>query len=296
MGVKSELDTLYNTNILFDEPLSKHTYYKLGGNARIFAYPKTFKDLSELIFIAQNWGLKYFIIGNGSNVLASDSGFDGVCICTKFLDGINIENDKIRCCAGVVLSNLLSVLKDNCLSGLENLAGIPATVGGAVFMNAGANGGEISDKIISVQTLKDGRLKKYRQNECEFSYRNSIFQKNGEIILSVDFALEKRDYDECFNKLKESKRNRINMPTRNNCGCVFRNPLNAYAGELIERAGLKGYSIGGATVSKEHANFILTNINAKSMDVYNLINYVKNSVKDKFNVDLLEEVRFLGDF
>lgn len=296
MGVKNEILTLYNTEILFDEPLSKHTHYKLGGKAKFFTLPKTVKDLNEIIFIAKTENLRYYVLGNGSNVLASDDGFDGVVICTKYLDKITVEDDKVSCASGVKLPVLLSLLKDNCLTGLEQLIGIPATVGGATYMNAGANGVQISDRIISVQTLSDGRLKKYKKSQCGFNYRDSIFQKNDEIILSVNFSFDKAEYQTCSDRLSENFNLRKKFPTRNSCGCIFKNPLGAYAGELIEKAGLKGFSIGGATVAEEHANFILTSENTRANDVYKVINHVKNTVKSKFNVVLREEVKYLGDF
>lgn len=296
MCVRQEILALYNTEVFFDEPISKHTHYKLGGKAKYFACPKTVKDLYELLFIANTEGVKYFILGNGSNVLASDNGFDGIIICTKYLDFINIENDKARCFSGVKLSTFLTTLKDNCLSGLEYLAGIPATIGGATFMNAGAHGGCISDRVVSVQTICDGKLKKYYSNECDFSYRNSSFQRNNEVILSVDFLLEKSDYEICKSKLEHFYKLRKYLPKKNNCGCIFKNPIGTYAGKLIEQAGLKGATIGGASVSSEHANFIETSDGATSIDVYKLINYVKDVVYKEYNVKLIEEVKFLGDF
>jgi UDP-N-acetylmuramate dehydrogenase len=199
--------------------------------------------------------------------------------------------------SGASLEKLIRFNAEHKLTGLEALSGIPASVGGAVVMNAGAFGKTISDHIVEVETLVDGRIKKYLKDECKFIYRGSKFSSKKEVIISATFSFERGERENIEQREKaymESRRNK--QPVGKSCGSVFKNPENISAGELIERANLKGLTIGGARVSDKHANFILTNSSATATDVHNLILHIKEKIQKDFGVFLNEEVEYLGEF
>ena len=199
--------------------------------------------------------------------------------------------------AGVSLGKLIDFTKNHGLTGLEALSGIPATVGGAIVMNAGAFGYNISDKITTVETLCDGKIKKYYKDDCKFIYRGSRFLGKKEVVVSANFSLKEQDREKIDTSIKSFIDLRLKMqPTGKSCGSVFKNPKNEIAGRLIDKAGLKGLRIGGATVSTCHGNFILTSGNATAKDVYQLISVVKARVKNQFDIELKEEVEYVGEF
>lgn len=274
------------------EPLSNHTTYRTGGLSRYFIEPYNLSELFAALKFAKD--KNFFILGAGSNVLFSDKLFDGVVISLKKLNRyVIIKNDKLICGAGCLLDNVINFSVSNNLSGLENLSGIPGSVGGAIYMNAGAFDIEIKDFLTSVKIMDfSGNIKVYKKNDLNFAYRSSGLKD--EIVVEAVFTLRK---GECLeNKRVEilKKRDEKQPLEYPSCGSVFKRPKEGFAGALIENCGLKGYSIGGAEVSKKHANFIINKGNATSSDIYNLINYVKEAVYKKYGIILEEEVKLIN--
>ncbi len=297
MGFKEELLEFTQAKILFDEPMKKHSGYGLGGSAKYYIVTDNLYTIKEIISLCACNGEKLKIIGNGSNILVSDVGFNGVILNTSGLKDIEFLQDKIRVSSGVQLSKLIRFSMEKGLSGLEPLTGIPATVGGAIVMNAGAFGHTISDYLVSVEVLTDGKIVVYNKEDCGFRYRKSNFYNKNQFVISATFQLEKGDKSLIQSNIENYKELRKNMhPTGRSCGSVFKNPKTTYAGALIECAGLKGFSVGGATVSNKHANFIVVDDNAKAQDVYSLIQSIKNTIKNVYRIELNEEIEFIGDF
>ncbi|MBQ8426983.1 MAG: UDP-N-acetylmuramate dehydrogenase [Clostridia bacterium] len=286
-----------HAKVLYDEPMKKHTSYGVGGNASCFVEADSLYTLSEVVSFAKDNKIPFKVLGNGTNVLVSDRGYKGIIICLTKLNDVFFVRDEIRAMAGVNLSKLIKFAKDHRLSGLEALSGIPATVGGAVVMNAGAFGHNISDKITSVETLHNGKIKKYYREECNFCYRGSRFFGKKEVIVSANFKLKESNREFILSGIKSFSELRTSIqPSGKSCGSVFKNPRPETAGRLIDKAGLKGYSIGGASISNRHGNFITTAGKATASDVYELITYVKKKIKDEFGIELKEEVEFVGEF
>lgn len=274
------------------EPLSIHTTYRTGGLSRYFIEPYNIYELFTALKFAKD--KTFFILGAGSNVLFSDKLFDGVVISLIKLNRyVIIKNDELICGAGCFLDSVINFSISNNLSGLENLSGIPGSVGGAIYMNAGAFDIEIKDFLTSVKIVDfSGVIKIYKRNDLNFAYRSSGLKD--EIVVEAVFNLKKGKYLE--NKRVEilKKRDEKQPLEYPSCGSVFKRPKEGFAGALIENCGLKGYSIGGAEVSKKHANFIINKGNATSSDIYNLINYVKEVVYKKYGILLEEEVKLVN--
>ena len=297
MRLKKELENFTLAKIYFDEPMSKRTSLGVGGKAKYFAEVDSLHGLNSLITLANDYGAKVKILGNGTNVLVSDKGFDGLIISTKKLSDVFFKREEIRAMAGAGLDKLARFARDNRLSGLETLVGIPATVGGAVVMNAGAFGHNISDHITTVETLCQGKIKIYDKEECKFNYRKSRFLGKNEVVISACFLLKEIDKSLILAREKSYQEVRNAMqPLGKSCGSVFKNPKPYTAGQLIDKAGLKGVSLGGATVSEKHGNFITTKSRTTASDVYALINIIKDKIKGEFGIILEEEVEFVGDF
>ncbi len=298
MGENAHLLNSLTKNFEFNKPLASFSGYKTGGNAFAFFEPKSLKSLCECIDFCKEYGLEYKIIGKGSNLLISDNGYKGIVISLKKLSGIEFyKGGEIRVGAGVNLSKLIDFCAINGLAGIETLAGIPASVGGATVMNAGAFLTCISDFITVVETVKNGKFYRIDKNDCNFSYRKSKFLHSKEIVVSVRFLFNKDSSSSIRAKIENYLLKRKNLqPQGRTCGSVFKNPKGYYAGELIERASLKGVRIGGAEISKKHANIIVANKNCTSQDVYKLIRLVKYEVFSKFHIKLNEEIEYLGDF
>lgn len=279
--------------------LSDYSSFRIGGRAKYFFLANNEKDLVLAIKAAKKKRLPFFVLGGGSNLLISDKGFKGLVIKiqnTKY----QILNTKIITEAGVSLSLLLNETIKRNLTGLEWAAGIPGTVGGAVNGNAGAFGKSMKDitKTVTVLEIPNKfKIKKYKNKECYFGYRDSLFKKKKDlIIVSAELQLKKGKKNEIKKKIEEyleyKKRTQpLNYPS---AGSVFKNPAGFSAGELIEKAGLKGKKIGNAKISEKHANFIVNLGNAKAEDVIKLIKLIKREVKNKFRVKLEEEIQYLG--
>lgn len=281
-------------DVLEYEPMSKHTTYRVGGKARYFVYPKNEIGLMRLFELANEYQVKTKVVGKGSNLLVSDEDYDGMVISLdRYFNEVIFEEDKVSVYAGQSIIYLAHEAMKRGLSGLEFASGIPGTVGGACFMNAGAYKSEIKDVIDAIWVLKDGNCVWMRPEECEFGYRTSIFKKNPSwVILAVRFHLTKKDSQE-IKELMDSRRQRrldsqpLNKPS---AGSVFKNPENVPAWKLIDDAGLRGYKIGGAMVSEKHSNFIVNEDKASAQDILSLIELIQNTVNEKFHVTLKTEV------
>lgn len=285
----------FRGNIAISEPLSRFTTFRIGGPADYYLEPKDKTDLLKLIEYLREINYPYILIGNGSNILISDEGIRGAAINLEYgFTKIEVSKNKVYAEAGVRLSKFVDVCIEHSLVGVENLAGIPGTLGGAILMNAGAYGGEISDFIKTVEVLDEGKIKILKKEECGFSYRKSNLE--GKIILSAVFELPIGNKELAKQRRKELllKRNQSQPVELPNAGSIFKNPPNDYAARLIEQAGLKGLTIGGAKISEKHANFIVNFNNASANDVIELMKIVQETVQKKFGILLEPEIRLLG--
>lgn len=284
--------------LIQNEKLAKHTSFKIGGPADIFLMPDTESLLQEMISQVTDLNLKYMLIGGGNNLLFSDSGFRGVIIYTGKLNKIHIENNIITAQCGVSLRDLTEFSLQHSLSGLEFACGIPGSVGGAVFMNAGAYGGEMKDVIISVDFLDhDNILRKHGLRGHNFDYRTSIYQQRNYLVLEAKFKLtpkNRKDIEATMDDLQARRKAKqpLEYPS---AGSVFRRPDGYFVGKLIDDCGLRGYSIGGAQISEKHSGFIINKGHASAQDVIKLINYIKDTVMCKFQVKLHTEVRIMDE-
>jgi UDP-N-acetylmuramate dehydrogenase len=285
-------------NILENEPMISHTSFKIGGNADFFVSVSSEKELSELLVFAKENGLEVTVMGNGSNMLVGDKGIRGLVIqIGSEMTDIKTDGETVWAQAGVLMSKLASVLLRENLSGFETLSGIPGTLGGGIFMNAGAYGGEIKDIVSKVTYIDEkGQLHTVLGAECDFGYRHSIFCDGGKYIVSAELSMKKGNYEEIkalmadYNKRRSDKQP-LAMPS---AGSTFKRPDGYFAGKLIQDAGLMGYSIGGAAVSEKHAGFVVNKGGASAADVLELIKYIQKTVREKFGVELEPEVRLIG--
>ena len=306
-------------NIQKNIPLAPYTTFKIGGPAKFFVEAKSESDIADSIDYAKNNNKDFFIFSGGSNLLVSDNGLDGLAIKISN-SSIEIKDREVFCGAGTSLSQLAMETAKNNLGGLEWAAGIPGTVGGAIAGNAGAFGGEISDNLIEVKTLsvEEGKLMTFEKKDCDFGYRNSLFKKNSGkfILISAVFDLEAGKREESEKKIGDIiKKRKEKQPRYPSAGSFFKNPvvnkeeiINKFerdtglkikddkipAGWLIEEVGLKGKKIGGAKVSEKHSNFIINTGNATAEDVIILSSLIKEKVRDRFGIQLEEEVRLIG--
>ena len=273
--------------------LSKNSTFKIGGKASIVVEPSGVEEILKIIDILTTYKVKYLVVGNASNILYGDGGYDGVIIKTHRLNHIEFHGTNVIAYAGVNINTLVLESVNRGLGGLEDAYLIPATIGGAVKMNASSSRFVASDVVDSVLVYSDGKIKLLSNSECEFGYRQSIF-KDTDIILRVQFKLHKADKTELKNRLKEivDYRNTI-VPKLPSAGCVFKNPIGYSAGKLIEEADLKGYSIGGAMISNKHANIITNCGGASSEDVKNLIKHIRSEVKRLFDINLELEIKII---
>lgn len=284
----------------FNESMSKHTTFKTGGNAGAYIEPATEEELADIVGLCKNNGIRYFILGNGSDMLVSDKGYDGIIISTARLNNIyRISDCVIEAQSGILLSELSKELAKLSLKGFEFACGIPGTLGGAVVMNAGAYGPEMIDVIKDVKILeRDGQIVWLSPKELDLSYRHSNIVQKQRVVLSVRIELEIGSYDEIQALMDDLTNKRVEKQPLEypSAGSTFKRPAGYFAGKLISDAGLAGYRVGGAAVSKKHCGFIINEDNATSSDVYNLICDVQKIVKEKFGVELEREVKLLGDF
>ena len=279
--------------------LSSCTSFRTGGPADLAAYPGNSKELGELLRLCRQEGVPCYILGNGTNVLAPDEGFRGVVILTSEMREISIKEETgvVKAGAGVLLSTLSMECAKRSLTGLEYARGIPGSVGGAVVMNAGAYGGEVKDSLISVTVMsgEGGEPFKMKAEELELGYRHSIIPERGFVVLEAEFELVKGDHDSIFALMDElSARRKEKQPLEYpSAGSTFKRPEGYFAGKLIEDAGLKGFSVGGAQVSEKHAGFVINKGGATSADIMNLIKEVQRRVYEASGVMLEPEVKFM---
>lgn len=301
LGVYDYLNTIIpKEDILLDEPMKKHTTFRVGGNADAVVKIRSKEQLSKLLSYFAIVEQPYFILGNGSNILVSDNGYEGVIlkICSDFAD-VKVDGDVITAQAGALLSTIASVALKNSLSGFEFASGIPGTIGGAVVMNAGAYGGEMKDVVTYVEVMStEGEIFTIDNARMEFGYRTSAIKERNFIVLEVGLKLSKGDNDAIKAKMDELAAQRkekqpLEYPS---AGSTFKRPEGYFAGKLIMDAGLRGYCVGGAQVSEKHCGFVINKSNATAADVYEVICDVKEKVRDKFGVTLEPEVIFLGEF
>ena len=292
-----EIEKNTSAKVVLNEPLKKHTTYGIGGPAEIMTFPNCKNELIQIVRIAKNMNQPITILGSGSNILISDRGIKGLVLSLKnTLRLIEVNNQKMYAECGAMLGKIVKQAVKNDLIGLENLNGVPGTLGGALVMNAGAWGGEISENLVKVELIdKNGELKSLQKNEINFSYRNSSFNKK-DILLSAEFFLKKFD-KEVINKNfvdAQSGRKFTQPLNKRSAGSLFKNPKGNSAGKLLDEAGLKGFNIGDARISDKHANFFINEGNATSDDMLLLIKKAHKTVRDKFEIDLELEVKLIG--
>ena len=289
-----------NCIVRYDEPLKNHTTFKIGGNCIALIEPREVSDIVETIKICRENNIKFFVIGNGSNLLVPDEGYNGVIIKLKGeFSTIQVEGEYLIVNSGAKLSEVYTVAYENSLTGFEFASGIPGTIGGAIYMNAGAYGGEMKDIVESVEVLDldNFELRELKNEELEFSYRKSIIQRKNYIVTIIKLKLQKGNKEE-INAVYEDLRERRNSKQPLNfgsAGSTFKRPEGHFASKLIEDAGLKGYHINDAWVSEKHSGFIVNKENASFKEVMELIEYVQKVVFEKFGVKLETEVRILKD-
>ena len=289
-----------NCVVRYDEPLKSHTTFKIGGNCIALIEPREISDIIEAVKICRKNNIKFFVIGNGSNLLVPDEGYNGVIIKLKSeFSKIEVEGDYLIVNSGAKLSEVYTVAYENSLTGFEFASGIPGTIGGAIYMNAGAYGGEMKDIVESVQVLDldNFELRELKNEELEFSYRKSIIQRRNYIVTTIKLKLQKGNKEK-INAVYEDLRERRNSKQPLNfgsAGSTFKRPEGHFASKLIEDAGLKGYHINDAWVSEKHSGFIVNKGNASFKEVMELIEYVQKVVFEKFGVKLETEVRILKD-
>ncbi len=297
--VKDHIENNTESKVMVNELMKNHTTYGIGGPADLFVLPSNKEDLIKVFEISKEYKQEVNVIGSGSNLLVSDGGVRGIIICIKnCLNGIDVEDNKIYAECGVMLGKLVKYSIKNNLKGLENLIGVPGTLGGALIMNAGAWGGEISNCLESVELIDPdtNEVITVAKSEIDFSYRSSSF-KNGSILLSALFNMDYSDKQIIEDNSKVAQFGRKDTQPLNyrSAGSVFKNPSKEQpAGMLIDQAGLKGLTIGGAQISEKHANFFINKENAKANDMLMLIKKAKNTVKEKFDVDMKLEVKLMG--
>lgn len=295
---QNKLKKLTDIEIFYNEPMKNHTTFKIGGPADIFITVKSTPCLKEVVLLCKQYGIPYTIVGAGSNLLVSDMGIRGVVI--KYVSKkIEVDSNIIYADSGITLSALSKFALSHSLTGIEFAGGIPGLLGGAVYMNAGAYGGEMKDVILESEYLDaSGEIKTVANEEHHFDYRHSIYTGTDKFILSAKLKLthgDKEQISETMNELLKRRNDKqpLNFPS---AGSVFKRPEGFFAGKLIEDSNLKGYSIGGAKVSEKHAGFIVNTGNATASDVRKLVEHIRETVLKNFNVELVCEIKMIGEF
>lgn len=283
------------TKILLNEPMKNHTSFKIGGPADILIMPATIDDVKKVIDYAKD--IPLYIIGNGSNLLVNDDGIKGIVLkISTCLNDVEVKEDCIVAGAGATLAFVSNVAKKNSLTGMEWACGIPGSIGGAVYMNAGAYGGEMKDIVVETTYINENNEIVTIDNQAHnFSYRRSIFTNTKNVILQTKLKLQKGNQEEIEAKMKElleqrRKKQPLEYPS---AGSTFKRPEGYYVGKIMDDLGLKGYTIGGAQVSEKHGGFIINTGNATAKDVKDLIEYVVNKVKKEYNIELEPEVKMI---
>ena len=297
---KGLCNILGEENVQRNEELKKHTTFRIGGPADYFVSPETVEELKNVIILCQEKKIPYYILGNGSNLLVGDKGYRGVIIqIYKKMNQISVEGEFLYAQAGALFSKIAAAAVREGLTGFEFASGIPGTLGGAVMMNAGAYGGEMSHVLKSVDVLtKDGEIKTLSLEELELGYRTSVISKNGYIVLSAVISLQKGNIEEIQALMNDLKERRVTKQPLEfaSAGSTFKRPEGYFAGKLIQDSGLQGYRIGDAQVSEKHCGFIVNRGNATAAQIEELIAHVQDTVEEKFGVRLETEVKRIGEF
>lgn len=297
--IKKRLSQIPGCKVKDNEPLYPYTSFKIGGPADILVEPADIDSLQEVMQVAAEAQVPYFILGKGSNLLVGDLGIRGLVIVMNQLSQIQVLGTRLRAGAGVTLAKLAVHALEAGLTGLEFASGIPGTLGGAVVMNAGAYDGEMKDVITQVIALTPaGERRTISNADAEFAYRHSIFQENGWIVAEVELELCKGETEKIRAKMNElNSRRKEKQPLEYpSAGSTFKRPTGYYAGGLIEQSGLKGYSVGDAQVSEKHAGFVINRGKASAVEVLRLIRHVQQTVYEQHGVNLEPEVRLVGEF
>jgi UDP-N-acetylmuramate dehydrogenase len=283
--------------VLIDEPMRNHTSFKIGGPAKAVIQPDSIEKIQKVVSLLDQYKIKYYILGNGTNVLFPDEGYNGIVVkIADSLSEIRIEGDKVYAQAGALLSRVSKMSARASLAGLEFASGIPGSIGGAVVMNAGAYGGEMKDVVIEVTVIdQQGHLKVYKNDALKFGYRTSVIKEKGYTVLHTVMQLREGGYDEIWNKIdelnvKRTTKQPLHLPS---AGSTFKRPPGHYAGKLIEDAGLKGLTFGGAQVSDLHCGFVVNIDQATYDDVVTLMKIVRDTVYEQFGVELEPEVKII---
>lgn len=290
-------DIVGDWRVQMDFPLSRLTTFRIGGPAAYVVTPSSIDELKKVLLVCRENGLKRLVIGKGSNILASDEGFQGVIIrLDSEFQRVRIQNCIVEAESGISLSSLAKKAADKGLSGLEFASGIPGSLGGAIYMNAGAYGGEMKDVLQEVTVIDMlGDLKHLDRSELEMGYRSSILQYKSWVVVRGILQLEEKDPAEIKAKMQElTERRNVKQPMdMPSAGSVFKRPEGHFVGTMIEEAGLKGYQVGGAMVSQKHAGFIVNTGDATCRDVTELIRHIQKVIKEQYGVELTPEVRYL---
>lgn len=290
---------IYSENqIEFNANMSEHIYFKVGGPADVLLIPKAKEQIVRTIKVCKENNIPYYVIGNGSNLLVKDGGIRGVVIKLTELNNIDISEGKVIAETGALLKDASKIALEHNMTGLEFACGIPGSIGGAVFMNAGAYNGEIADVIESAEVLtEDGRIINYTKEELNLGYRTSRVMEEKAIVLEAVFALQGGEHEKIKARVddlteKRESKQPLEYPS---AGSTFKRPEGHFAGKLIQDAGLKGYSIGGAAVSQKHSGFVINKGGATAKDILDLIAHIQSEVKNQFGVELHPEVRIIGE-
>ncbi|MDD7739466.1 MAG: UDP-N-acetylmuramate dehydrogenase [Lachnospiraceae bacterium] len=287
-------------SVLTEEPMSRHTTFRVGGPADYFVSPHNEQEILGVQKICEEAGIPWFVVGNGSNLVVSDKGYRGVILSVyKNFQGILVDGCRIEAGAGAMLSAVSHAAKDNSLTGMEFASGIPGTLGGAVMMNAGAYGGEMQQIIDTVKVMTpEGEVKTLEAGQMEFGYRTSVVKKKHYIVLSAVLKLQAGEKEQIQAKMQELKNRRVEKQPLEypSAGSAFKRPQGYFAGKLIMDAGLAGFSVGGAQVSEKHCGFVINKGGATASDVVQLMGEVQRKVQERFGVWLEPEIQFLGQF
>ncbi|MBU3810145.1 MAG: UDP-N-acetylmuramate dehydrogenase [Candidatus Niameybacter stercoravium] len=285
--------------IIEDEMMNKHTTFKVGGPADLYVIPRSEEELVYAIEVCKSENAPYYVIGNGSNLLVTDKGFRGVIIeVYRQMSDITVEGNCITAYAGALLSRIANTALEHGLTGLEFAHGIPGTLGGAVTMNAGAYDGEMKQVLESATVIDDkGQVRTLSAEELELEYRKSIISRLGYTVIKATMRLESGDKEAISAKMKDlMQRRRDKQPLEYpSAGSTFKRPVGHFAGKLIMDAGLRGYQLGGAQVSEKHCGFVINKDHATCQDILDLIHYIQEEVKSKFDVQIEPEVKMIGE-
>lgn len=291
---------LGNEKVRINEPMNRHTTFRIGGPADYFLLPSSSEEVKGILEICKEESLQYFILGNGSNLLVSDEGYRGVIIqLYRNYGGLTVEGTEIRAGAGVLLSQIAATARNESLTGFEFAGGIPGTLGGAVVMNAGAYGGELKDVLKEAVVMdREGNIFTVPVEKLAMGYRTSLVKTAGYLVLEVVISLKKGSQEEIRDTMKDLADRRISKQPLEypSAGSTFKRPEGYFAGKLIMDAGLRGYQVGGAQVSEKHCGFVINKGNATAADVCRLMANVQAKVQEQFGVTLEPEEKFLGDF